>query len=178
MSKSNHFVFKGLYIVAWIIFVGLSIEAGALIVNFVFNLFKPELVKNLYEKLDLTGLYDRNPWVFYQMFSFILTIAVLKALLFYTVIMLMHKMDLAKPFSPFVSEQITRLSYYTFAIGILSYMARQSAKRLDDLDAAVATLNRFWADSQAYILMAAVIYVIAIIFKKGVELQTENDLTV
>ena len=39
-------------------------------------------------------------------------------------------------------------------------------------------LNGFWADSQAFILMSAVIYVIATIFKKGVEIQNENDLTV
>jgi hypothetical protein len=39
-------------------------------------------------------------------------------------------------------------------------------------------LNQFWEDSQAFILMGAVIYIIATIFKKGVALQTENDLTV
>ena len=52
MSKTNNFVFWGLYIVAWLIFVGLSIEAGGLIVNFFFSLYKPEFVQNLYEKLD------------------------------------------------------------------------------------------------------------------------------
>jgi hypothetical protein len=39
-------------------------------------------------------------------------------------------------------------------------------------------LNEFWVDSEAFILMAAVVYVIAIIFKKGIEIQNENDLTV
>ena len=43
---------------------------------------------------------------------------------------------------------------------------------------AIDNLNQFWADSQAFILMAAVIYIIATIFKKGVEIQNENDLTV
>jgi len=39
-------------------------------------------------------------------------------------------------------------------------------------------LNQFWTDSQAFIIMAAVIYIIATIFKKGVDIQNENDLTV
>ena len=39
-------------------------------------------------------------------------------------------------------------------------------------------LNQFWSDSEAFILMAAVIYIIAIIFNKGVDIQTENELTV
>ena len=42
----------------------------------------------------------------------------------------------------------------------------------------IDSLNQFWADSQAFILMGAVIYIIAIIFKKGVTIQNENDLTV
>ena len=53
MSKSNNLVFKGLQIVAWIIFVGLSIEAGGLLVNFVVSIYKPEFVQRLYQKLDL-----------------------------------------------------------------------------------------------------------------------------
>ncbi len=48
MTTKNVFIFKGLQIIAWIIFVGLSIEAGALLVNFVFSLYRPEFLHNLY----------------------------------------------------------------------------------------------------------------------------------
>jgi Ni/Fe-hydrogenase subunit HybB-like protein len=178
MSKTNNFVFWGLYIVAWFIFVGLSIEAGGLIVNFFFSLYKPEFVQNLYQKLDLTEMYKDSRLAFFGIYTFILAISILKACLFYIVIRLMHKMDLSKPFSSFVSEQITQISYYTFSIGLLSYVARETAKNLQHRGFEIDTLNQFWADSQAFILMAAVIYIIAAIFSKGVELQNENDLTV
>ena len=178
MSKTNNFVFKGLHIIAWIIFVGLSIEAGGLIVNFVFSIYRPEFVPNLYQKLDLSEMYNSNKWVFFGMYGFILFVSVLKAYLFYIVVILMHKIDLSNPFSSFVSEQITKISYCTFSIGILSYIARQTAKNIQHHGYVIDNLNQFWADSQAFILMAAVIYVIATIFKKGVEIQNENDLTV
>ena len=178
MSKRNNFVFIGLHIVAWVIFVGLCIEAGALIVNFVFSIYKPEFVQNLYQKLDLSEMYNRSKWAFFGMYSFILVVSLLKAYLFYIVVMLMHKIDLSKPFNSFVSEQITKISYCTFSIGVLSYIARQTAKNLQHHGYVIDNLNEFWADSQAFILMAAVIYVIATIFKKGVEIQNENDLTV
>lgn len=178
MSKRNSFIFTGLHIVAWIIFVGLCIEAGGLIVNLFFSIYKPEAVQNLYQKLDLTEMYDRSKWVFFSMYSFILFISLLKAFLFYRVVLLMHKIDLSNPFSGFVSEQITNISYYTFSIGVLSYIARQTAKNLQHHGFVIDNLNEFWADSQAFILMAAVIYIIATIFQKGVELQNENDLTV
>lgn len=178
MSKGNNLVFIGLHIVAWVIFVGLCIEAGALIVNFIFSLYKPEIVQNLYQKLDLSSMYNRSKPVFFCMFGLVLVISVLKAYLFYIVIKFLIKLDLSKPFNNFVSKQITLISYYTLSIGITSYVARQTANSLLHHGFEIDALNQFWSDSQAFVLMAAVIYVIAAIFSKGVELQNENDLTV
>src|SRR5690606_12718741 len=113
MSKSNNFVFQALNIVAWIIFVGLCIEAGALLVNFVYSLFKPEVVQNLYQKLDLSQIYNLNKWVYFGLYGFILTISALKAYLFYVVIELLSKLDLEKPFNSSVSGHITKISYIT-----------------------------------------------------------------
>ncbi|MBS1592193.1 MAG: DUF2975 domain-containing protein [Bacteroidetes bacterium] len=178
MSKTNNFVFTVLKIVSWLIFVGLCIEAGGLIVNFIFSLYKPEFVHNLYQKLDLSEIYNKSKWAFFGMYSFILFISILKAYLFYVVIKLVTKINLLKPFNNFVAQQIMQISYSTFLIGIISYVARQTAKNLQHHGYVVDNLNQFWEDSQAFILMAAVIYIIATIFKKGVEIQTENDLTV
>lgn len=178
MSQKNNLLLKGLHIVAWIIFAGLSIEAGGLIVNFIFSLYNPEFVKNLYQKLDLSELYAQSEWVFFGMYGFILSIAILKAHFFYLVVRLSNKINLEKPFNTYVSNQITQISYYTLSIGLLSFVARQTSKNLSHQGYETDMLNQFWADSQAFILMAAVIYVIATIFKRGVEIQNENDLTV
>lgn len=178
MTRTNNFVFWILKIVAWIIFIGLCIEAGGLIVNFFFSLYKPELLPNLYQKIDLTAMYADSKLAFFGTYGFILSISILKAVLFYTVIMLMFKMDLTKPFSGFVSRKILQISYYTVSIGFFSHIARQITKTLMHHGYALESLEQFWADSDAFIIMGAVIYIIAIIFKKGVEIQTENDLTV
>ena len=178
MSKTNNFVFWGLYVIALIIFVGLSIEAGGLIVNFFFHLYNPEMVQNLYQKLDLIKMYQDNELAFFGIYSFILIISILKAVLFYTVIRLMHKMNLSKPFSTFVEKQISLVSYYALSIGLLCYITNQVVKNLNHRDLVSDNLNQFLGDSEAFILMGAVIYIIAQIFKRGVELQEENDLTV
>jgi len=178
MSKKNNFVFIGLQIIAWIIFVGLCIEAGGLITNFVFSLYRPEFVQNLYQKLDLSEMYNYSKWAFFMIYSFILTISILKAVLFYVVILLVSKIDLSKPFNSFVSNQILYISYFTFSIGLISYIGQNSYKDLPHRELITDNLDPFWADSQAFILMAAIVYIIAIIFKKGIEIQNENDLTV
>jgi len=178
MSKTNKFVFWGLYIVAWLIFVGLSIEAGGLIVNFIFSIFKPEMVGNLYQKMDLTQMYKESTLAFFGIYSFILIISISKACLFYIVIRLMHKMDLSNPFSSFVSRQISLISYFTLSIGFLSHIASKLSKNLMHHGFVTDSLKQFWVDSEAFIIMGAVVYIIAVIFKKGVDIQAENDLTV
>ncbi len=178
MEKTNNYLFITLKIVAWLIFVGLCIEAGGLIVNFIFSLYKPEFIQNLYQKLDLSEMYVRSQWAFFCMYSFILIISILKAILFYIVVILVTKIDLAKPFNSFVSRQILLMSYFTFSIGLLSYIAQKIAESLKHDGFTIDILNVFWSDSQAFILMSAVIYIIASIFKRGIELQNENDLTI
>lgn len=176
--KQKDFIFKALTIIAWVIFVALCIEACALLVNFIYSLFNPAVLKNLYQKLDLSEMYNRNTATYYSMYTFILVIAFLKAGLFYDVIKLVSKLDLKRPFSSFVSKKISLISYTTFAIGLISIVARQTANNLSHKGYDVNRLNDFWVDSQAYILMAGVIYAIATIFKRGIEIQNENDSTI
>jgi hypothetical protein len=176
--KQNDFIFKALTIIAWVIFVALCIEACALLVNFIYSLYNPVVLKNLYQKLDLSEMYNRSTAAYYSIYTFILVIAFLKAGLFYDVIKLVSKLDLNRPFSSFVSKQISSISYTTFAIGLISIVARQTANNLSHKGFDVNRLNDFWVDSQAYILMAGVIYAIATIFKRGIEIQNENDSTI
>lgn len=177
-SDKNNIVFIVLLVIVWIVFVGLSIDAGALIVNFVFSILKPAAVNKLYLKLNLSDLYAYNRQAFFSIYSFGIVIAVLKAMLFYMLIQLLHKLDLSKPFTGFAVKKILQISYSTFAIGILILLGRQTLDRLSLTADQISMLNTYWVDSQAFILMAAVVYVIAQIFKRGVELQNDNDLTV
>jgi len=178
MSKTNNLVFKVLYVIAWIIFIGLCIEAGALIVNFFYSLYRPDIVQNLYQNLDLSEILKHNQSAFFGIYSFILSISILKAYLFYIVIRLIHKMDLAKPFSHFVAKQISKISHLTIFIGFISYIAERWAEKVTNHNFVIENLNQFWGNGKNIILIGAVIYIIAAIFNKGVEIQTENDLTV
>ena len=178
MTKNSALVFKFLEVVAWIIFVGVCIETGALTVNFVYSLWNPLVLKNLYNKLDLSDLYARRQYLFFLIYGFILSISLLKAFLFYVVIKLIGKLDLQNPFSEFVSLQINRISELTLSIGVISIIAKEVVKNISQKGYDVNQLNEYWIDGAAFILMSAVLFIIATIFKRGIELQSENDLTV
>lgn len=176
--KQNDFIFKALTVIAWMIFVALCIEAGALLFNLIYSEFNSAALNNLYQNLNLSEMYKRSSATFYVMYTFILVIAIFKVGLFYEVIKLVSKFDLDRPFSSFVSKQINSISYMTFVIGLASISARETTKNLSNKGFDVNRLNEFWVDSQTYILMAGVIYAIAMIFKRGIEIQNENDSTI
>jgi hypothetical protein len=60
----------------------------------------------------------------------------------------------------------------------VSVIAHQYTKRLSQLGYVIGDIGQYWDDTAAFLMMAAIIFVISQIFKKGIELQNENDLTV
>jgi hypothetical protein len=123
-------------------------------------------------------MYEQSQFVFFLIYSFILSISLLKAFLFYEVIKLIGKLDLQMPFSVFVSNQISRIRTVTFTIGLLSIIATKVVHNFSEKGFDVNQLDEYWTDGKAFILMSAVLIIIATIFKRGIELQSENDLTV
>jgi hypothetical protein len=110
--------------------------------------------------------------------SFVIVLSVLKAYLFYLVVKIFMKLNLVKPFDAAIARLIEKISYEAFAIAIVSIIGHQYTKRLIQSGYEVGQAGKYWDDTAAFLMMAAIIYVISRIFKKGIELQNENDLTV
>jgi hypothetical protein len=178
MKKNNTTVLKGLHIASWIIFIGLCIEAGALLFNFVFTLFQPLATRNVYSGLDLSVLYEKEFPHFVGIMSCIVVLAFMKSYLFYLVVKLFTQLNIVTPFSVEIAKIIEKISYEAFSIAILSIITKQYAKRLIQNGYELSDTSTYWNDTAAFLMMAAIVYVISQIFKRGIELQQENDLTI
>jgi len=178
MTKKNDAILKVLHVVSWVAFIGLCIEAGALIFNFVYALFKPIASHNIYKGLDLSKLYANHFPQFLGVMSFVLILAILKAYLFYLVVKIFQKLNLVKPFDVEISKLIEKISYEAMVIAVVSLIAHQFTKRLIQNGYEVSHIEKYWNDTAAFIMMAAILFIISQVFKKGIELQNENDLTV
>ena len=178
MKKNNLTILKGLHVVSWIIFIGLCVEAGAMLFNFIFALLKPIAAHNVYKGLDLSALYEKEFPHFVGIMSGVVLLALLKAYLFYLVVRLFSKLNIEAPFSLAIAKIIEKISYEAFSIAIISVVANQYAEKLIEEGFEISETNIYWNDTAAFLMMAAIVYVIAQIFKRGIELQQENDLTV
>lgn len=178
MSKNNDFILKVLHVMSWIVFIGLCIEAGTLIFNFTYTLLKPIASQNIYKGLDLSEIYEKQFPHFVGLMSFVVILAVLKAYLFYLVVKIFLKLNLVKPFDIEISILIKKISFEAVGISVVSFIAHQYTKRLIQKGYEVSDVEKYWNDAGAFLMMAAILFVISQVFKKGIELQKENDLTV
>jgi hypothetical protein len=165
-------------IIIWSIFIGLCIQAGALLFTFTYSLFKPTVAQDLYEGLNLYSLFTQNSWYYGGLVTLILSIAILKAQLFYTMIRIFLKIDLVHPFSKEIANRITRLSYISFEIGVFLLITNSYTGWLAKRGFEVDGIQSFLSGVFEYFLLSALIFAIAQVFKRGVEIQAENELTV
>ena len=178
MTKKKDFVLDLLNVASWIIFTGLSIEAGAIIFNSFYCLLNPVGAGNIYKGLDLSQLYQDHFGHFNAVMSFVIVIAIMKAYLFYLVVKIFMKLNLVQPFSTEIAKLIEKISMEAFAIVIVSFVAVQYTKRLVNGGMDVDRIGEFWGDIASFLMMAAIVYIISRIFNKGIELQNETDLTI
>ena len=165
-------------VVIWSIFIGLCIQAGALVFTFVYSFFRPVVAENLYEGLNLSSLLQANPWYYGGVISLLLYIMGQKAYLFYLMIRIFLKINLVHPFSGEVSRLITKISYVAFQIGVAIIIASGVFKGMEKRGYDLDSVPQLVGNGFEFLLMAALLIAIGIVFKRGVEIQAENDLTI
>ena len=102
----------------------------------------------------------------------------LKAFLFYQIMTIFKKLDLAEPFSEEVGKFIFKISYITFGIFILKLAAYAHENILVKQGFESGMIYKYSESAQTHLLMAGILYLIGHIFKKGIALKNENELTV
>ena len=176
--KTN-FIFTTVHVLFWIVFVGLCIETGAILISFLVSLFfNPEGAKNLFSGLNLYDLMNFGKEYYVSVVALIIAQSALKAYMAYLVIRLFLKINLSKPFDSLVSKQITNISEVALTTGILALISNGYAKWLYKKPVDFNNLPQYFDNGGEFLFLAGIIFVIAQIFKKGVEIQTENELTI
>jgi hypothetical protein len=175
-------ILAGLQILTWVIFIGLCVEAGGIIFNtcFVF-FFNEEAVHQFWMNIDLSALFLYDKGQFLAIAIFMVIVAVLKAFMFYLILKLFlnKSFDFSNPFNAILEKLISLLAYVALGIGLFSSWGLKYAEWLNTKALLIPSIHHLKLGGADVWLFTAVIFlVIAQIFKRGIEIQTENDLTV
>jgi hypothetical protein len=182
MKISTKQVFGLLYIVSWIIFVGVCVEAGGFIVNGFFTLvLNPAGARHFWQEVDLTSLYYYDKGYFFVETFVISLVAVMRACLFYLIIKILHdkKLNMSRPFNREFGRFIFRMAYLSLLIGLFSWGGVKYAEWFVTQGVKMPDMKYLrLGGADVWLFMSVTLGVIAQIFKRGIEIQTENELTV
>ena len=170
-----------LHILSWIIFIGLCIEAGGIIFNTVYSLNKPIVAKYFWNNTNLSELYAHNKGQFITQTVLMCIVAVMKALIFYLIIKLFYdkKFSIANPFNPDITGVVFKIAYCCLGAGLFSIWGSGYAAWIKKQDVSMPDIeNLRIGGADVWLFMTVVLLVVGQVFKKGTELQSENDLTV
>jgi hypothetical protein len=175
---STRQILKILYVISFVIFIGVCIEAG----SFVFNAFFTMVInpKNA-SYFGLSSLYEFDPGYYLVELFLMSVVGVMRAFLFYLIVKILHdkKLNMSQPFNKEFGRFIFNVSYLALGIGLFSnwgvnytdWFIGQGVKMPD-----IQHLRLGGAD--VWLFMGVTLFVIAHIFKRGIEIQFENELTI
>lgn len=161
-------------VIAWITFIGLLIEAGAILLTYGVSAANPKAAANLYRGLDFQSLRQYDFWHYTGVISLKAAILIVEAYAAYLVIKVLSTIRLANPFTMDVAKKLENIAYTLVLawVAVLLYNGQLKwlSKEVADLEN-----KRLSPD---FIVYAGLVFIISQVFKRGVEIQTENELTV
>ena len=163
-----------LRILSWIAFLGFTVFTGSVLISYIVSIKNPEGAANLYEGFNLVALYQYNFLLYSLMILIIILISILKATVWYMIARTISKIKLRNPFTKNITRQLELISYLLFTVFILGLVVKIYVAYLR------ASVNPVMVELHygEFLFMAGLVYIISQILKRGVEIQSENELTV
>jgi hypothetical protein len=178
MTHITKTIFNILNILAWITFVGLCIKAGTILCTSLLSLFiNPEAAKNLQPGLNLSALYKYSMVQFAAMLSMIILLAGLKAFIFYLVINMFKKLNHQHQLSTELSIFNARITCIVLVIGLLTAVANNYTDLLINRGVSLKDVQEYLGSGNEFLLLGVILFFTARFFKKGIEIQSDNELS-
>lgn len=171
-----------LHIVSWLLFIALAIDAGGFLFNSLFTIFYNSLgARYFWNNLDLYGVLQFNKVTFIVLASIMSITAILRALLFFMIVKILHdkKLNLKKPFNPYVNQFLFNMTYVVIGIALFSFWGNKTGEWLVKNNVKIPSMEHLkLVGSDIWFFMGITLLVVAQIFKSGVALQKAHELTV
>lgn len=165
-------------IVVWIVFVLLCFKTGVILSSYFVSLYFQNGIEKMYLVLDLTDLYRFDLTHYSTIMWLIALVWGLQAFLFYLLIKILMQLNIKHPFNTDVAVLISQISYVAFGIGAFTVGTAFYCQWLTEQGVTLPDLSEYVSGATEFFLLGAIVFIIAQIFKRGIEIQSENELTV
>ena len=157
--------------------IAFSIECGSKLLSFVASFINPDWARRTYE-VDLNIFSIREHSITFYAIAMCLNIvaSAMKAFVWYMIFAMLLKLKLQTPFSMEVEKKLESIAYLLLGIWLVSsvfwkiyvhYLTQSTGIQL-----------RAIQGGDEFLFIAGIVYIISQVFKRGIEIQEENQLTV
>jgi hypothetical protein len=161
-------------ILAWLTCFGYIVKAGSILISYGVSIGNPEAAKKLYLEINLYALRQWDFWQYTGTVVLMVAFVLLESYIAFLVTRVLSKIKTTNPFTFQVAKNLETISYLlllTWVVDMLSYgHMNWLAKKVASMPVEPIQGN--------FLFQAGIVFVFAQVFKKGVELQIENELTV
>ena len=176
MKTQTEKILNVLRVIAWIGYVGSNIIFGLIITSVVLSFISPETKVN-FSDLAMNQTELRKTYLASYLLILLCTLiwAFLNIQLWRNVKNILYKINLKKPFSMGIAIIIERIGFILIGIWIIEF---SSDGYISYISKQIDGIKKDFNVSLFYLFNAGIVYIVSQIFKRGVELQEENELTV
>ncbi|MES2388796.1 MAG: DUF2975 domain-containing protein [Bacteroidota bacterium] len=161
-------------VLTWVAYIGLCINAGSVLLAYGLSCFIPEAAKNIYKGLDMYNLRQFGFMHYSLSVALMAAVPILQAQMCMLLIKVLSKLNMANPFTKYVASKIVSISYILVGTWVVAVLAQAHDNWLQN-ELATIRINEV---EGLPLFMAGLVFIIAQVFKRGVEIQAENDLTI
>lgn len=173
LNSKTERLLKVMKILSWIVFIGLLIKTGAVVVSYMVSTQNPVAAKDLYDGLDLSAYMNAGFVNYTFVVGYRVILYGLQAHIAYLFTKLLSRLNISKPFNSYVVMMMQIMTYTILGIWVFAMIYNIHVAILEKIYGITATYI-----SGDFLFLAGVVYIFAQMFKRGVEIQHENELTV
>lgn len=176
MKSKTEKILIVLHVLSWVAMVGYAVNLGSQVISFGVSFMNPVASKKIYGVTqNLLSLRQYNLQYYMGVMSFVITLSGMYVMLWYQVILLLSKLNIQNPFTIQVSEKLEQIAHLLLSIWIVGFIGENYvewvSKRMGEQIDIINAPNEF-------LFTAGIVYIISQVFKRGIEIQEENQQTI
>ena len=182
MQITTQQMLKILYWISLTLLIGICFEAGGFLFNTFYTLaINPIDAQHFWPRVDLSSLYSYDRGYFAMETLVMCFVGVLRAWIFFLIVQLLqeNKLNMFLPFNNEVGRFMFRISWLALLTGLFSWWGTKYAEWFVKQGVKMPEVQYLRiGGADVWLFMGVVLYVLAQMFKRGIEIQSENELTV
>src|ERR1700693_2546001 len=111
MKSKTENLLMAMNVIAWVVFIGLAIVAGSIIVSWFVSIVNPQAAKNLYRGMNLYAYRQQSfaNYTFVVGYKVILNIT--QAYIAFLMTRLLSRLNISRPFNADIAQLMQKISY-------------------------------------------------------------------